>query len=234
MELLHRFRKLFGPRVADILEWPDDASWIPTARPYAEFRLDAGYAVTPYVPGWMLPAGVPDDPPVPLPNLPEVAGHVLTADAVGREAELVRHFSQLPSLPDPASRREIAEFSSLSVNVLLCLPEEAPIVADMFVGSQQATGFLLDDLSDATGAGGMVYDNLDQGWALRILVEADAVLLLDWDPEAIDPRESARALRLSRRIVAAQASAARQRLNHLHATLLHALGRDLWSCQGRD
>ena len=234
MKLLHCLRRLFSPRGEDVLGWPDDDSWIPTTCTHAEFRLDAGYAVTPYVPGWMLPVGAPDDPPIPLPDLPEIAGHVLTADAVGLEAELVHHFSRLPPLPGLACQREIAPFSSLSVNLLLCLPGEAPVVADMFAGSRLAVASLLDDLSNTAGVGGIVYDNLDQGWALRILVEADAVLVLDWDPEEGDPREGARALRLPRRAVAEQAAASRRRLDHLHATLLRALGRDLWSCPVQD
>jgi len=234
VELLHRLRRLFSSHGEDVLGWPDDGSWIPTAHTHTEFRLDAGYAVTPYVPGWMLPVGAPDDPPIPLPDLPEIAGHVLTADAVGREAELVRHFSRLPPLPGLACQREITPFSSLSVDLLLCLPGEAPVVAEMFAGSRLAAASLLDDLSNAAGEGGTLYDNLDQGWALRILVEADAVLVLDWDPEESDPREGARALRLPRSAVAEQAAAARQRLHHLHATLLRALGRDLWSCPVQD
>ena len=234
MALLHRLRKLFCRRSEGVLEWPDDGSWVSTARTCAEFRLDIGYAVTPYVPGWMLPVGAPDYPPISLPGLPEVAGHVLTADTVGKEAELVRYFSQLPPLSSPPSRREIAEFSSLSVNLLLILPGEAPLVADMFAGSRQTAGSLLDDLSDAAGVIGTIYDNLDQGWALRILVEGDAVLVLDWNWEAADPRDGARALRLPRGIVAAQANAARHRLDHLHTTLLHAIERDLWSCPGQD
>jgi hypothetical protein len=157
VKVLHRLRGFFRARGEAIPEWPDDGSWMPTARTHAEFRLDAGYAVTPYVPGWMLPVGTPNDPSIALPDLPEVAGHVLTADAVGLEAELVRHFSRLPPLPGPACRREIAPFSSLSVNLLLCLPGEPPVVADMFVGSRMAAASLLDDLSNPAGAGGTVY-----------------------------------------------------------------------------
>lgn len=234
MDLLRRMGEFLRPGPQAAPEWPDDGSWIPLARPCGEFQLDAGYAVTPYVPGWMLPVGMPDDPPVPLPDLRGIAGHVLTADAVGLETELIRYFSRLPSLPDRSSRRETAEFSCLPVNLLLCLSGETPIVADMFAGSWQAAGALLDDLSDGDGAGGIVYDNLDQGWALRILVQDDAVFVLDWDWEAADPPEGARALRLPRPAVAAQAVAARHRLDELHGALLRALGRDLWSCPADD
>ena len=102
------------------------------SRPCEEFRLDAGFAVTSYVPGWLLPAGAPDDASIALPELPLTSGYVLTEDAVGREDELVRHFAQLPPLPGPARRRETAAWCCLEVNLLLCLPSEHPIVADTF------------------------------------------------------------------------------------------------------
>jgi hypothetical protein len=193
-----------------------------------EFQLDAGYAVTSYVPDWMLSATAPDDPAILLPDLPQVVGHVLTADAIGHETELLRYFSQLPQLPGRSSRRETAPFCSLAVNLLLRLPGEPPIVADMFAGSRPAAAALLDGLADTDAPGGSLYDNLDQGWALRILVQHDAVLVLDWSGEADERREDARALRLSRHAVAAQAIAARRRLDHLHSVLMDVLGRDLW------
>ena len=234
MNLLRRLGEFLRPAPQTRPEWPDDGSWTLHAHPCGEFQLDAGFAVTPYVPSWMLPIGAPDDPPVPLPDLPRVAGHVLTADAIGRETELIRYFSRLPSLGDRSSWRETAEFSCLSVNLLLRLPEVAPVVADMFAASRQAAGSLLDDLSGGGEKGGIVYDNLDQGWALRILVQDDAVFVLEWNWETAHPRAGARALRLPRPMVAAQAIAARHRLDELHGTMLGALGRDLWSCPARD
>ncbi len=182
----------------------------------------------------MLPIGAPDDPSIALPDLPRMCGHVLTADTIGREGELIRHFRQLPRLPEPATRRETAAFCSLNVNVFIGLPGQTPIVADMFAGSQKAARDLLGVLADTNGPDGVIYDNLDQGWALRILVEGDAVLVFDWDWEAADGWHNARALRLPRDAVAWQAVAARLRLDHLHTTLLAALGTDLWSYPARD
>ena len=214
--------------------WPDDGAWVASARFCPDTQIDAGFAVTSHVPGWMLPVDGPGDAPVALPHLPQVLGHVLTADAVGHEAELIRHFAGLPPLPEPARRRETAEFCSLGVNLLLCLPEDALVLIDMFAGSWKAAGALLDALADLRSPPGELYDNLDQGWALRILVERDAVLVLEWDWEAADPRQDARALRLPRRELAVQAAAARRRLDHLHGALAAALGRDLWFYPARD
>ena len=60
------------------------------------------------------------------------------------------------------------------------------------------------------------------------------MLVLEWDWEAADPRQDARALRLPRRELAVQAAAARRRLDHLHGALAAALGRDLWFYPARD
>ena len=196
--------------------WPEDGVWVASARPCPGIEIDAG------------------DAPVALPDLPQVLGHVLTADAVGHEAELIRHFARLPPLPDRAQRRETATFCSLGVNLLLCLSGEAPVLVDMFAGSWKAASALLDALADLQFPSGEFYDNLDQSWALRILVERDAVLVLEWDWEAADPRQEARALRLPRRDLAVQAAAARRRLDHLHGALAAALGCDLWFYPARD
>ena len=227
-EFLHRRRDMSR---AWTDTWPDDGSWIETARSCPGFHLDVGYAVTSYVPGWMLAVDARDDPPILLPAVPQECGHVLTTNAIGHEAELLRYFSQLPRLPDPTSRRETAAFSSLAVNVLIGLPEEPPILVDMFAGSRLAALALLDVLTDTAGSHGVIYDNLDQGWALRIQIEDDAVLVLEWDWDTADRRKDARALRFPRTAVAVQAAAARRRLDHLHATLIGELASDLWTCR---
>ena len=210
-------------------EWPDDGSWMGSAQPCPEFRLDAGYAVTHYVPGWLLPVHAPNAPPISLPKLPRTAGHVLTVDTIGREAELVRHFAQLPPLPDPVLRRETAAWSCLEVNLLLCPPGEHPVVADTFGPSRAEADRLLAELADTDTPPAMLYDNLDQGWALRVVVEPEEVFVLDWAWDAPDPRHGARSLRLPRPELARQAAAARERLQHLHETLVGALGRDIWT-----
>lgn len=228
---LLRSRRITGP--ARTVAWPDDDAWVSSARPCDEFHLDSGYAVTSHVPGWMLPVDAPDDLTILLPSLPQVGGHVLTAETVGREDELVSHFAQLPRLPDPARRRETAAFCSLDVNILISLPRETAIVADMFSGSQKSARALLDILADLNGPAEVVYDDLDQGWAVRIQVERNAVMVLEWNWEAADGLRRVRALRLPRDTIAAQALAARHRLDHLHACLLAALGTDLWDYPAR-
>ena len=196
--------------------WPDDDTWTVSARLCPNADLDAGFAVTNFIPGWMLPIKAQDDPPITLPAMPIVAGHVLTADAMNAEAELIHYFMQLPPLPKPRQRRETALFCSLEVNLVIGMPGELPIIVDTFAGSWKAARELLTALANPDQPSGMLYDNLDQGWALRIQTEADAVLVLRWDWEAVDGQGDVTALRLPRTSLAYQAIAARSRLDHLH------------------
>jgi hypothetical protein len=100
----------------------------------------------------------------------------------------------------------------------------------MFNASIRGTRELLGILASDDPGPAIIYDNLDQGWALRILLRHDAVYVLDWNPDADDGGiDEARALRLSRSAVAPQTAAALQRLDRLHPKLVAAVGIDLWA-----
>ena len=228
------WRQLDGVTVDAGLDWPDDGQWMADAVPRADFQLDAGFRTWPFVPNWMLPDRTPRAPAVARPDLPHsAAGYVLTADAVAHPDVLARYFAQFPPLPPPPLRHETARWNSLEVDVLLALAGRHPIVADSFGPSIRAAKALLDTLADAGAAPGTAYGNLDQGWALRIVVAADAVFVLDWDWEAPDARATAEAWRLPRAAVAAQADAARGRMAALHRQLVAACGVDWWDYPGR-
>ena len=165
-------------------DWPDGDGWMADAVPRSDFRLDAGFMTWPFAPNWILPDGMQDQPLLSRPELPHLSGHVLTADAAARPDMLVRYFTQLPALPPPHRRHETAPWNSLEVNVLIDVPGHHPAIADSFGPSIRAAQALLDALGDTAAAPGTVYDNLDQGWALKIAVQPDAVIVLDWDCDA--------------------------------------------------
>jgi hypothetical protein len=218
------------PPPAKNLDWPDDDNWPATARVCADFRLDGGYGVSKHVPMWMLPVGGAGGHTVAVPDIPSVVGHVLTGDAVGHEDELIRYFTSLPKLPDPALRIDTIRFHSLDANVLICPSGEWPIVADMFNASIRGARELLGILASDDPGPTVIYDNLDQGWALRILLRPEAVYVLDWNPDADDDGAAeARALRLDRAAAAEEARAALERLDRLHPRLVAAVGIDLWA-----
>jgi hypothetical protein len=122
---------------------------------------------------------------------------------------------------------------SLEANVLLCPAGERPIVAHMFGASIRGTRELLVALASDDPGPAELYDNLDQGWALRVLLRGDAVYWHEWDWESPGGLRNARTLRLCRTIAAAQARAALQRLDRLHPLLVAAAGVDLWAQPGR-
>jgi hypothetical protein len=106
-------------------------------------------------------------------------------------------------------------------------------VIDMFGGAALAADEMLGWLADPACSEPVLYDNLDQGWALRVLLEPDDVVVLDWNWEMPLSEQTVRAIRLSRAEMARQAEAARGRLRALHAFLVAEIGLDLWNTPAR-
>ena len=61
-----------------------------------------------------------------------------------------------------------------------------------------------------------------------MLVRGPDILMLDWNWENPSADDPPRGIRIARALVAPQAAAARQRMLALHATLVAAVGTDLW------
>ena len=100
--------------------------WFDAARDVAVFDLDVVYETPAFCPGWLLPldrqgARVP----VTRSNLPVVHGGVLTADIVGREAELALYYARLPALPPVEMQSETARWNCFDVGVLLQAARQA-------------------------------------------------------------------------------------------------------------
>ena len=90
---------------------------------------------------------------------------------------------------------------------------------------------LLRALMDAPrSADEEVWDDLDQGWRVRILRRGDLIHLVEWnweDENAVPSGFSFDAAALAR-----EAGAALDRLRALHGFLVDALGHDYWSRGG--
>ena len=207
--------------------------WFDAARDVAVFDLDVVYEMPAFCPGWLLPLNRQGARvPVTRSNLPVVHGGVLTADIVGREAELALYYARLPALPPVEMQSETARWNCFDVGVLLQAGNEVHSYADAFGGGHLATEDLLDQLADLSSAPGVAYDDLDQGWALQIHVREHDVVVFDWNPDDGDPQGSAIILRLERAEVARQAAEARRRMAVLQPLLIEAVGRDLWIARG--
>ena len=212
----------------------DDAAIATLARPCSSFILDAGLAITAYIPGCLLPPGTRHSPPIDTPALTLHAGHVLTRDAMGHHAALIDYHRRMLRIAAASGwSGAIGPYSCVEANLLLVPEGEHPVLIDMFGGAQREAGETLEQLADPATPPGVIYDNLDQGWALRILLDETDITTLEWDWDRPLDDQDVRVLRLQRSAVVQQATAAQSRLRQLHATLVRAIGIDLWNTPAR-
>ena len=209
----------------------DSAEASASARRCPVFTLDAGLSIPDYVPGFLRPQASQGGPSVALPPVERTLGYVLTADAMGHEAALVAYHRALlqAAVSTGWEYGALRPYYCLNVDLLVVVPDEWPVVIDMFGGAQLEANDTLALLADPAAPEDVAYDNLDQGWAVRVLVEPADIVVLDWNWEKPLAEQEPRAVRLARSDLAVQAAAARQRLDHLHTTLKAAIGLDLWN-----
>ena len=207
------------------------ADWMATARPAPPFTLDACLDAPSHVPGWMLEPGTSRSPTIDPVRLPNRFGFVTTADAAGQAPLLATHYRHiLQAAPRRAAwRQDIARFACFAVDLVIAMDGEHPLRIEMFGGAAMAATALLGRLADPAAPDGLLYDNLDQGWALRMTATATEVFTLEWNWERPADEDEPRALRFPRHVLASQARGAVQRLEPLHAALTLAIGSDLWN-----
>ncbi len=112
---------------------------------------------------------------------------------------------------------------------MIAIKNEHPLQIEMFSGSAVAAAKLLEWLANLASHAGILYDNLDQGWALRMTATATEVFTLEWNWEISADEDEPRALCFPRSVLAARAQDALQRLKQLHAALVRTIGTDLWN-----
>ena len=207
----------------------DTTDWMPSSRPSPPFSLDACFEAPCYVPGWMLEDGSRKTPPVAPTPLANDFGDVRAGTAIGQEATLAEHYRRI-LLAAPSWRQwRAAHRGCFDVDLVICIEGEHELRLEMFNGAACGAGELLALLADVDAPPDTLYDNLDQGWALRMVTTPDAVFTLEWDWERPAADDCPRALRFPRRKLAAQAGDALARLRHVHGTLVRDLGADLWN-----
>ena len=213
----------------DECPWLPDTDWMATARTVQGFSLDAVLATPDYVPGWLLPEGTRDSPLLPPLTIADPHGYIRTEDAIGHERELAAHYRAILHAAPGWEKRRASRRGCFDVDIVIGIAAEDEVRIEMFNGAALGAAELLAVMADPHAAAGVLYDNLDQGWALYMVATEEAVFSLEWDWECPPGEDARRALRFPRRELAAQAASARDRLAHLHGVLKQDLGVDVWN-----
>jgi hypothetical protein len=216
-------------KIIDRLGEADTTDWMPSSRPSPPFRLDVCFAAPCYVPGWMLQNASCKTAPVAPTPLANDVGYVLSEAAIGHEAALAEHYRRiLVAAPDWRRWRD-AHRGCFEVDLVIRIEGEHDLQLEMFGGAALAAAELLILLADSDAPPDTLYDNLDQGWALRMVATPDAIFTREWDWERPAAEDKPRALSFPRRELAAQAANALEQLRQVHGALVRDIGTDLWN-----
>ncbi|HEY4254475.1 MAG TPA: hypothetical protein VGM87_24955 [Roseomonas sp.] len=213
----------------------DETAWIARARPLGTILCEAAFRIVEdvyigpadgFTPREWAEARVPLPPPALPCRLP---GRVITADLLDHEDALIAHY-----------RRIVAIATRHGKHAALRQPFPWFAVTPVIIGHGEVrAGFPWnDDLDSATAilralasAGqapdGTVWDDEDQGWAIRITAMAGTIRGVEWDAEGPPPADAGWAVEAG--LLARQAAAALARLDVIQGRLAHALGRDCWT-----
>jgi hypothetical protein len=165
--------------------------------------------------------------PTPLAN---EFGNALTENTIGHEAALAEHYRRILLAAPLWHQWRAARRGCFDVDIVISIEGEHELRLEMFNGAAFDAGELLMRLADLDAPPGTLYDNLDQGWKLRMVSTPDAVFTLEewnWECPAIEDRP--RALRFPRSELAVQAVSALARLRHVHGALVRDIGVDIWN-----
>ena len=160
---------------------------------------------------------MPDGRSMPMERIAGREAETTGAAEVARAAMAVRD-ARLSGL-------RLALSTDLRILVRGCDPVHVP----MFNPAAAGLRALLAELADDAARDECVYDNLDQGWALRLDLRGAFLEVMEWDWEAPASAAPRMALRLPRDLVRTEAVRASVRFEQVHAALVAAAGEDLWS-----
>lgn len=214
-----------------IFDVPDDA-WMARAKPLGPFVWDAAFRVADslyigpengFSPQEWEAARVPLDPP----DLPRrLHGYAVTLDLIGREAALVAFYERLIAAAEMHGKCAALAVPFPYFRITPTLLEAGePVLSFPWTDDVAQTRVVLSALAEA-GADGVVWDDIDQGWFMRIVRRDGALFIVEGEPDEDEPSV---ALRADASAVAAQAGAALRRLNAIHRHLTRACGQDFWT-----
>ena len=212
---------------------PDDVAWTVRSARVDEFQCDTVFLLSTGIQfcdeatGYIIPG---ETASLPVPNLPLIGTHGITASAlIGREQELANHYRRVVAAfaghGRAAQLRRRSPYFWLKPAIIAkgSILTECPYYDTV----PEAEALLQALVSGPDAPDGEVWDDLDQGWRLRIVKSNGLICIAEWDCEeqqqpacgqAFDPTQ-----------LSHEASAALARLRAVHRFLVEALGRDWWS-----
>ena len=211
----------------------NDASWTARSVRVQDFRCDVVFHLSTGIQfcdpatGHIIPGEVAS---LPTPDLPLIGTNDIAASTViGREQELVHHYQGVVAAF--ARHGRAAQLQKRSPYFWLkpaIIANNSMLTECLWYDTVPEAETLLKVLvSGPDVPDGELWDDLEQGWQIRIVKSGDSVFIAEWDPE--EQRQPASghafdAMRLSR-----EASTALARLHAVHRVLVEALVRDWWS-----
>ena len=215
---------------------PDDDEWTARSTRIDDFRCDTVFAVRTAVEfcdeatGHIIQGATVT---LPVPGLPLVEPEYATAlDLLDRRETLARHYRRV--VDAHAARGRLRQLAGGSPQFWLrpaIIARGTVVSSFLWYDTVPEAAALLQALVDAVGAADEeVWDDLDQGWRVRILRRGDLVHLAEWNWEDADEVPSGFAFDAA--VLAREAGTALDRLRALHRFLVGELGRDYWSRGG--
>ena len=212
---------------------PDDRAWTGQSVRVKDFRCDVvfhlstGIRFCDPVTGHIIPG---ERASLPMPDFPLIGTSGVAALAViGREQELVDHYKSVVAAfarhGRAAQLRRRSPYFWLKPAIMA---NDSILTKCLWYDTvPEAEALLRVLVSGPAAPDGELWDDLDQGWQIRIVKEDDLVCVAEWDWE--EQRQPASGLAFKSAQLSREASVALARLHAVHRALVEALGHDWWS-----
>ena len=212
---------------------PDDADWIERATRVGNFHVDTLFHVSTRlqfcdpVTGRIIPG---EAVLLPTPDLPLITPDWHAATVLsGREQELACHYQRI--VDAFSSHGRLGQLQPRSSEFWLrpaIIANGALLTRCSWYDTIPEAEALLQALIDgANTLGGEVWDDLDQGWQIRVVKSGGTICIAEWDWESHETPPSGYAFDAAD--MAHHAGLALAYLRALHQRLVATLGRDWWS-----
>ena len=212
---------------------PDDAAWIEGATQVHDFTVDSLFLIAPHIQfcdeqtGRIIPGEAEH---LPIPDLPFIQPEWVTASSLhGQEDELIRHYKRIFAAFAQHGRSAQLRPRSNQFWLKPAIVENGAILTrcSWYDTVPEAEALLQALIGAAHAPDGEVWDDLDQGWAIRIVKSGGMTCLAEWNWEDGETAPAGYVFNAAK--MAQRATVALTELRALHETLVETFGCDWWS-----